>query len=95
MVLDESLDAVHIFFPDPWHKKRHNKRRLIQEPFLELISKKLKKEGYIHIATDWEDYADWIIEIFKKNEMYSLKIAIFQKSPHTDLKLNMKIEGLI
>ena len=81
MVLDESLDAVHIFFPDPWHKKRHNKRRLIQEPFLELISRKLRKEGYIHIATDWEDYSHWIIEIFKKNEMYKSKNSDFLKKP--------------
>jgi tRNA (guanine-N7-)-methyltransferase len=75
-VLDEcfdtqSIDRLQLYFPDPWHKKRHNKRRLIQESFLELISRKLKKEGYIHIATDWEDYANWIIEIFKKNTIYN------------------------
>jgi len=94
MILDESLDAVHIFFPDPWHKKRHNKRRLIQEPFLELISRKLKKEGYIHIATDWEDYANWIIEIFKKNSMYKAKDMDFSKKPSYRPKTKYETRGV-
>ena len=94
MVLDESLDAVHIFFPDPWHKKRHNKRRLIQEPFLELISRKLRKEGYIHIATDWEDYSHWIIEIFKKNEMYKSKNSDFSKKPSYRPKTKYENRGI-
>ena len=94
MILDESLDAVHIFFPDPWHKKRHNKRRLIQEPFLELISRKLKKEGYIHIATDWEDYANWIIEMFKKNAMYKVKNIDFSKKPSYRPKTKYETRGV-
>ncbi len=53
MIADESLDGVHIFFPDPWHKARHNKRRLIQSPFIAQLVKKLKSGGYIHVATDW------------------------------------------
>ena len=94
MIQDESLDAVHIFFPDPWHKKRHNKRRLIQEPFLELISRKLKKEGYIHIATDWEDYANWIIEIFKKNAMYKSKNIDFSQKPSYRPKTKYEHRGV-
>ena len=94
MTLDESLDALHIFFPDPWHKKRHNKRRLIQEPFLELISRKLKKQGYIHIATDWEDYANWIIEIFKKNEIYQAKNIDFSKKPSYRPKTKYENRGV-
>jgi tRNA (guanine-N7-)-methyltransferase len=94
MVLDESIDAVHIFFPDPWHKKRHNKRRLIQQSFLELISRKLKKEGYIHIATDWEDYANWIIEIFKKNEIYKAKDSNFSKKPSYRPKTKYENRGV-
>ena len=94
MVLDESLDAIHIFFPDPWHKKRHNKRRLIQDYFLELISKKLKKEGYVHIATDWEDYADWIVEIFKKNKMYRPKNSDFSKKPQYRPKTKYENRGI-
>lgn len=57
MVADASLSGVHVFFPDPWHKKRHNKRRLIQAETLQLLVQKLKNQGYIHTATDWEDYA--------------------------------------
>src|SRR3989339_1726354 len=57
MLGDESLDGVHIFFPDPWHKARHNKRRLIQAPFVALLASRLKPGGYFHCATDWEEYA--------------------------------------
>ena len=54
---DNSLDKVQLFFPDPWHKKRHHKRRIIQPQFLELLSRKLTPTGQFHLATDWEDYA--------------------------------------
>ncbi len=67
MLADGSLDGVHIFFPDPWHKKRHNKRRLIQAPLIEKLVKKLKPGGYLHAATDWEDYAIQILEVFNGN----------------------------
>lgn len=63
MVPDNSLDGVHIFFPDPWHKKRHNKRRLIQAPFIALLVQKLKPGGYIHVATDWQDYAGQVLAV--------------------------------
>ena len=59
---DNSLDGVMIFFPDPWPKKRHHKRRLIQREFLSLIAKKLKQHGRLFAATDWQDYADFIVE---------------------------------
>jgi tRNA (guanine-N7-)-methyltransferase len=58
-----SLDGIHIFFPDPWHKKRHNKRRLIQPPFIALLASRLKPGGYIHCATDWQPYAEQILEV--------------------------------
>lgn len=57
------LDAVLIFFPDPWPKKRHHKRRLIQPGFIELICQKLRSGGYLHIATDWKNYAEHIAEV--------------------------------
>ena len=57
------LDGVHIFFPDPWHKTRHNKRRLIQQPFVAQLVQKLKPEGYIHVATDWQDYAEQVLAV--------------------------------
>jgi len=61
---DNSLDGIHIFFPDPWPKKKHHKRRLINEEFIGLISKKMKKNGYVYISTDWEDYAAQISKVF-------------------------------
>lgn len=60
MLSDDVLDGIHIFFPDPWHKKRHNKRRLVQTPFLQKLLPKLKVGGYIHLATDWEEYAQML-----------------------------------
>ena len=60
---DGSLDTVQIFFPDPWHKKRHNKRRLIQPEFVAQLVRKLKPGGTLHLATDWEDYAHQMMEV--------------------------------
>jgi len=64
MIPNQSLDGVHIFFPDPWHKTRHHKRRLIQVPFVQLLISRLKPGGYIHCATDWENYAQHMLEVF-------------------------------
>ncbi|WP_342617925.1 tRNA (guanosine(46)-N7)-methyltransferase TrmB [Rhodoferax sp. GW822-FHT02A01] len=58
-----SLDGVHIFFPDPWHKTKHNKRRLIQAPLVAKLAARLKPGGYLHCATDWEPYAQQILEV--------------------------------
>lgn len=69
MIKNDSLDGIHIFFPDPWPKKRHHKRRLIQENFLKLMAQKIKQSGYLHIATDWEDYALWIIDLLDKETL--------------------------
>ena len=63
MLGESSLDGIHIFFPDPWHKKRHNKRRLIQAPFVAKLLPKLKSGGYIHLATDWQEYAEQMLEV--------------------------------
>ncbi|WP_395060288.1 tRNA (guanosine(46)-N7)-methyltransferase TrmB [Polaromonas sp.] len=63
MLAPQSLDGVHIFFPDPWHKKKHNKRRLIQPPLIAQLVSRLKPGGYIHCATDWQPYAEQILEV--------------------------------
>jgi tRNA (guanine-N7-)-methyltransferase len=63
MVNDATLDGVHIFFPDPWHKARHNKRRLIQSPFIAKLVQKIKPGGYIHVATDWQEYAVQVLAV--------------------------------
>lgn len=60
---DHSIDRILIFFPDPWHKKRHNKRRLIQPAFVELLASKLRHGGRLHLATDWENYAEQMLEV--------------------------------
>jgi tRNA (guanine-N7-)-methyltransferase len=70
MFEDESLDAIHLYFPDPWPKKKHNKRRIVNEGFLALIHPKLKKGGYIHIATDWVPYAVSIEEVFATSTLF-------------------------
>ena len=57
---DNSVDGIHLLFPDPWPKNRQHKRRIVQSDFIELIAKKLKPAAFIHIATDWQPYADWI-----------------------------------
>jgi tRNA (guanine-N7-)-methyltransferase len=61
MILPSSVAAFHIFFPDPWPKKRHQKRRLIKRPFTGLLAEKLKTQGYIYMVSDWEDYALWAL----------------------------------
>jgi len=63
MIQPETLDAVHIYFPDPWPKKRHHKRRLIQPPFIELLISRLRRTGIVHLATDWPEYAQQMLEV--------------------------------
>jgi tRNA (guanine-N7-)-methyltransferase len=69
MLPDGSLDGIHIFFPDPWPKKRHHKRRLIQPELIAKLATKLRPDGYIHAATDWEEYAQQILEVFQNNPL--------------------------
>jgi tRNA (guanine-N7-)-methyltransferase len=63
MIAPGSLAGVHVFFPDPWHKARHNKRRLIQPPLVSLLASRLAQGGYLHCATDWEEYAVQMLEV--------------------------------
>jgi len=65
MVPQNSLDGVHIFFPDPWHKSRHHKRRLIQPPFVNRLARHLRPGGYLHLATDWEPYAQQMLQVLQ------------------------------
>ena len=71
MIADESLDGIHLYFPDPWPKKKHNKRRIVNEGFLKLIHPKIKKGGFIHIATDWVPYAESIQEVFAASPLFT------------------------
>jgi tRNA (guanine-N7-)-methyltransferase len=64
MIADSALDGVHLYFPDPWPKKRHFKRRIVNQRFIAEVATKLKPGGFLHIATDWVPYAEWITEQF-------------------------------
>jgi len=68
---DNSLDGIHLLFPDPWPKNRQHKRRMVQSEFIEMVGRKLKQGGFIHIATDWQPYADWIKVRFDKSGSFS------------------------
>jgi tRNA (guanine-N7-)-methyltransferase len=68
---DKCLDAIHLYFPDPWHKKKHWKRRIVQKDFLDLVYRKLKVGGHIHIATDWVPYAEWSQNIFSEDSRFA------------------------
>ena len=63
---DQSLDGIQLFFPDPWHKKRHHKRRIVNAEFVELVKRKLKKGGFIHLATDWQNYAEHMLAVMEQ-----------------------------
>lgn len=81
MLPPQSLEGVHIFFPDPWHKKRHHKRRLIQAAFVELLVSRLKPGGYLHLATDWEDYAQQMLTVLSENVQLHNTCAEFAPKP--------------
>ena len=78
------------FFPDPWHKKRHNKRRLIQPPFVALLASRIKPGGYLHLATDWEDYAIQMLEVLSQEP--SLENTADGYAPRPDYRPLTKFE---
>ncbi len=81
MIPPNTLDGVHIFFPDPWHKARHNKRRLIQTPFIAPLVTKLKPGGYIHVATDWQDYAEQVLAVLSAEPLLENTAAGYAPRP--------------
>lgn len=70
MIPDEALDGVHLFFPDPWPKTRHHKRRIVNENFIAFIATKLRSGGSIHMATDWAQYATWMKVRFDRSTLF-------------------------
>ncbi len=91
MLADGSLSGIHIFFPDPWHKKRHNKRRLVQTPFIAKLLPKLKAGGYIHLATDWEEYAVQMLEVLSGFD--NLQNTAADYAPTPDYRPETKFEA--
>ena len=81
MLAEASLDGVHIFFPDPWHKTRHNKRRLIQPPLVAKLASRLKPGGYIHCATDWQPYAEQMLEVLSAEPLLANTASDFAPKP--------------
>jgi len=81
MLPEASLDGIHIFFPDPWHKKRHHKRRLIQAEFVKLLCTRLKPGAYIHVATDWQEYAEWVLEVLSAEPQLQNTVKDYAEKP--------------
>ncbi len=90
MILPATLAGVHIYFPDPWHKKRHHKRRLIKPPFIELLASRLAPGAYIHCATDWENYAEQMLEVLSSCPLLSNKFDGY--APRPDYRPQTKFE---
>ena len=89
---DNSLDRVQIYFPDPWHKKKHHKRRLIQTGFVQSLRAKLKIGGVIHLATDWEHYAEHMMEVMAAADGFKNQADEFCFSPRPDYRPITKFE---
>jgi len=81
MIPEASLAGVHIYFPDPWPKKRHHKRRLVQGPFVKLIASRLAPGGYLHCATDWEEYAQQMLEVLSAEPLLANTAEGFAPKP--------------
>lgn len=82
MLPTRTLAGVHIFFPDPWHKKRHNKRRLIQSPLVAKLADRLKAGGYLHCATDWQPYAEQMLEVLSAEPTLRNSAEAYAPKPH-------------
>lgn len=92
MIANESLDAVYLFFADPWHKTKHHKRRIVQQEFVQLLRKKLKVGGVFHMATDWEDYAKHMMRVMTDAEGFNNTAGKDQYLPRPDYRPLTKFE---
>jgi tRNA (guanine-N7-)-methyltransferase len=90
MIAPDTLAGVHIYFPDPWPKKRHHKRRLIQPPFVNLLASRIKPGGYIHCATDWENYAGQMLEVLGNEPLLQNTAQTY--APRPDYRPQTKFE---
>ena len=81
MIAPSALDGVHVFFPDPWPKKRHHKRRLLQPEFVRLLATRIKAGAYLHTATDWEDYAAQMLEVLSAEPLLANTATGFAPRP--------------
>ncbi len=81
-IADNSLDKVCLFFPDPWPKTKHHKRRIVQNNFISLVAQKLKIGGQFHMATDWKDYADHMLAVLEKSSAFTNQFGPGQCAPN-------------
>ena len=81
MIGERTLDGIHVFFPDPWPKKRHHKRRLIQPAFVEMLARRMKHDAILHVATDWEDYAAHILAVLSAEPLLDNTVTGFAPRP--------------
>ncbi len=93
MLGQDSLDGVHIFFPDPWHKSRHHKRRLIQSPFVQRLAQHIKPGGYLHLATDWAPYAEQMMAVLSAEPLLVNTAGAGQFAPQPDYRPLTKFEN--
>jgi len=94
MIPDASLAAVHIFFPDPWPKKRHHKRRLIQPDVVALLCDKLQSGGYLHTCTDWQDYAEHMLQVLEAEQRLRNAFSVFAPRPEWRPMTKFERQGL-
>lgn len=94
MIAPSSLDGMHIFFPDPWPKKRHHKRRLIQPAFVALAASRIKPAGYIHAATDWQEYAEQMLAVLGAEPALENTAAAFADRPAYRPQTKFESRGL-
>ncbi len=91
-IADNSLSRVQLYFPDPWHKKRHHKRRIVQPEFIALLARKIAKHGYFHLATDWEHYAEHMLIDVSQNTDFQNCAETGQFIPRPDYRPFTKFE---
>ena len=94
MIADESLDGAHIFFSDPWPKKRHHKRRLVQTEFISLLARRLINGAYLHLATHWQDYAEWMLEVLSKETLLVNTVQGYAPRPEHRPETKFERRGL-
>ncbi|MFO1320815.1 MAG: tRNA (guanosine(46)-N7)-methyltransferase TrmB [Burkholderiales bacterium] len=94
MIPPSSLDGLHLFFPDPWPKKRHHKRRLVQPPFVALVASRLKPGGYVHMATDWMEYAEQMLAVLSAEPSLENSAADYADRPESRPRTKFESRGL-
>jgi tRNA (guanine-N7-)-methyltransferase len=94
MVAPDSLDALHVYFPDPWHKKRHHKRRLIQPALVALAASRLRPGGLLHCATDWQDYAEHMLRVLQAQPALRNTVEAYAERPAWRMPSRFEQRGL-